>query len=250
MALSADSRIILLRVKVERAKHHFRDLERELLAAKGRTKYVVVDDYNPDTGELMYYPMSMPVYPFTVLAIAGDLIHCLRSALDHLAYQLAIAGSDMTPTRRVEFPIAKDWDTYKSEKTRKLEGIRPEAIEAIDGLKPYKGGNEVLWKIHDFNNIDKHRFILTVGSDVLFTAPWIESTHEFLLRPKALKADAALFSGALDDEEENRVKLDIAEALGEPEVEQSNALLPSLRAWVKYVEVLIIAFRPFLDNNL
>src|SRR5438132_5583994 len=35
---------------------------------------------------------------------------------------------------------------------------------AIDALRPYKGGNDVLWQLHELNNVDKHRLILTVGS--------------------------------------------------------------------------------------
>jgi len=32
-----------------------------------------------------------------------------------------------------------------------------------------KGGNDVLWQLHELNNVDKHRLILTVGSAVRST---------------------------------------------------------------------------------
>jgi hypothetical protein len=38
------------------------------------------------------------------------------------------------------------------------------AIAAIDAVQPYGGRNDVLWHLHELNNIDKHRLILTVGS--------------------------------------------------------------------------------------
>ena len=44
-----------------------------------------------------------------------------------------------------------------------------QAVAAIDALKPYKGGNDVLWQLHELNNVDKHRLILTVGSAVRST---------------------------------------------------------------------------------
>lgn len=246
MALSANDRIVLLRVKIERAKHHFGDLERELLAVRDQSKYIGLTDQDPDTGQLTYRHAHLPIYPFNVLASAGDVVHSLRSALDHLAYQLAIAGCDKTPSRRVEFPIAKDRDTYEAEKARKVKGIRPEAIEAIDRLKPYKGGNNVLWRIHELDNIDKHRFIFTVGDDALFVAPWFWFAGEFLLRPRALKADAPLFSGAFDDEVQDDVNFELAKAVAKPEVGETNALLPSLRKWVDYVEAVILDFKRFL----
>lgn len=136
MALTAYARLVLLRVKIERAKQNFADLERVVLASRDKHLYVGVGEDYPQPSHME----RLPVYPFEILSIAGDVIHALRSALDHLAYQLAIVGSGKTPTRRVEFPIAKDWDTYEREKARKVEGIRPEAIEAIDKLKPYKDG--------------------------------------------------------------------------------------------------------------
>ena len=41
------------------------------------------------------------------------------------------------------------------------------AIAAIDAIKPYKDGKDVLWRLNELNNIDKHRLILTgIGSAV------------------------------------------------------------------------------------
>ncbi len=81
MALSAHDRIVLLRVKVERAKDHIVDLERELIAFRGKSDYLAVSDYDPETGEIIYKPMIMPIYSFKTLAIAGDAVHSLRSLL-------------------------------------------------------------------------------------------------------------------------------------------------------------------------
>jgi hypothetical protein len=246
MALSAHDRIFLLRVKIERAKHHLRELETELLASKGQSKYVGLTDEDPDSGERTQYHRLLPIYTFNTLACAGDIVHALRSALDHLVYQLSIAGCDQVPSRQVEFPIAKDRDTYEAEKTRKVRGIRPEAIEEIDRLKPFKDGNDVLWRIHELDNIDKHRFIFTVGDDALFTAPWIEAFGEFLLRPAALKSDSPLFSGAFADEAESSVNFEIGEAVSGSQIGETNALLPSLRQWVDYIESVILSFEPHL----
>jgi hypothetical protein len=143
MPLTAYARVVLLRIKIERAKQHFSDLERVVLAYRDKTMRVGLAEDNPHSTHWE----TLPVYPFDILAIAGDVIHALRSALDHLAYQLAIVGSGKPPSRRVEFPIAKDGNTYEAEKPRKVEGIRPEAVKAIDALKPYKGGNDALWRI-------------------------------------------------------------------------------------------------------
>lgn len=45
-----------------------------------------------------------------------------------------------------------------------MNGARQETFEAIDALKPYKGGNDPLWMLYRLNNIEKHRLLITVGS--------------------------------------------------------------------------------------
>ena len=44
-----------------------------------------------------------------------------------------------------------------------MEGMRKQAIDAV---KPYKGGNDSLWRLHQLNLADKHRFLITVGSQL------------------------------------------------------------------------------------
>src|SRR3990172_3595613 len=103
--------------------------------------------------------------PPDIARIGGDVIQNLRSALDHLAYQLVLVGTGKPgPFFHVYFPIFDSAPEYKAGKTRQIKGMRQEAIDAIDGIKPYKGGNDTLWQLHSLNRIDKHRLILTAGS--------------------------------------------------------------------------------------
>lgn len=244
MALTAYARLVLLRIKIERAKQHFRDLERVVIASRDKHLHVLLPNEEPQPGATL---TRLPVYPFEILSIAGDVVHGLRSSLDHLAYQLAIVGSGETPTRRVEFPIAKDRDTYEAEKARKVEGIRPEAVEAIDRLSPYKGGNDVLWRIHELDNIDKHRFVFVIAKDALFDAPWYAEERPYLIRPRTLNTDAPLFSGVFDSEVENDVNFEIEKAVSKTQVAESDALLPALRHYINVVENLIFSFEPHLS---
>jgi len=248
MPLSADARLVLLRIKIERAKEHLRNLENIALACRGKTLHIVLPQDNSKAGDIIPKRREdVPVYSFEMLAVAGDAIHSLRSALDHLAYQLAIIGSGKPPSRRVEFPIAKDRDTYEAEKARKVEGIRPEAIEAIDALKPYKGGNDTLWRIHQLDNIDKHRFVFVIGNDALFEASWYDAEMPFLIRPRTLNTDSSLFSGVFDSEMENDMYFEIDEAFSETKIGEGGALIPTLSKCVTVVEKLIGDFRRFLN---
>lgn len=93
------------------------------------------------------------------------LIQNLRSALDHLSYDLFVKETKgRLPGRHIYFPIEKDAGTYAKEKGRKILGIATRDQNLIDSTKPYKGGNDILWRISELNNIDKHRLLITVGS--------------------------------------------------------------------------------------
>jgi len=242
--LDADDRIILVRVKVERAKKHLRDLAAEVLSLQHTT--ILTPDPNTSIAPhpiTLLHPnkfQRVPTLSFDVLSMAGDVVHNLRSALDHLAYQLVLVGSpNATPTRRIEFPIAETETKYKTEKAGKVQGMRADAIEAIDRLKPYKGGNDALWRIHELDNIDKHRTLFTVAHDFLFTSHWFDGAY-------LLKAENPHFAG-VEPSVEQDVQVEIERAVGQAEVTQANALLPSLHELVNFVEGLILGFKPQLE---
>src|SRR5260370_21429469 len=174
MPLQAIARLILLRVKVERAKKHLIDLEGEIAAHRGKYLSVVIGPGSKGFAQMSENPVALPVLPWSAVASAGDVVHNLRSALDHLAHQLVLVGTPgKEQTRRIEFPSARDLATYENTKGAKVVGMRQEAIEAIDALQPYKGGNDGLWRIHELDNIDKHRGLFTVERDCIFTAEWM-----------------------------------------------------------------------------
>ena len=62
-----------------------------------------------------------------------------------------------------------------SERRRVIKDAAGEAIKRIDALKPYKGGNDVLWRLSRLNNIDKHRLLLTTAMRFKHrTSTWVD----------------------------------------------------------------------------
>jgi hypothetical protein len=246
MQLRAIDRLILIRVKVEWAKKRLRDLAAESLTLEHTT--VVARDENtgvpPNPITFIWgggFP-KVPTISFDAICLAGDIVHNLRAALDHLAQQLALVGSPTLTEeelRRIEFPIAKSLSEYEAQKARKVKGMRPKAVEAIDKLRPYKGGNDALWRLRELDNTDKHRTLFTFGPEFIFTADWLTGVYHF-------KTDDPHFSGIESDVEKD-LKLEIQKAISEPQVGQANALLPSLHELVNMVEDLVRGFEPFLS---
>lgn len=241
MPLTAKERLVLIRVKIKRAQKHLQELDAEITPLLNQSLHVFGMKDDPDTGQRSPYFGPLPMVPFNVIATAGDVVQNLRSALDHLACQLVQVGNrGIEPNRNVSFPICPSVKVYEKTKRRKVNGMRQDAIMAIDALKPYKGGNDALWRLHEINNIDKHRLILTVGHDYLFSGDDFAGGYW-------LKASDPIFNGIADSEAEENIQFGVDKSRAETKVSKRQALLPTLHHLADFVDNLISAFEPLLE---
>ncbi|MCK4843747.1 MAG: hypothetical protein KAS83_02105 [Dehalococcoidia bacterium] len=104
--------------------------------------------------------------------IVGEITHNLRSALDLLAWQLALLETP-TPSSYTAFPIfyigrsgRKGTNSFWGEKgkgPRCLKSIHRRYWVRIEAFQPYKGGHgylrSPLFLLRELNNTDKHRLI-------------------------------------------------------------------------------------------
>ena len=141
--LTTEERLRLLQLKIERAIKHIDELGVVTKEFIESTPYTIERDTEPHTGYHRFKVANLKTPPLQLGLIAGDVIHYLRSALDHLAYQLVLVNGQF-PLRQTCFPIFDDHAKYKTMDLRKVKGMSQAAIDAIDAAKPYKGGNEPL----------------------------------------------------------------------------------------------------------
>ena len=93
------------KAKVERAQQHIRDLNTEIRAFLDGQPYTISTKNDLQTRKLIYYVADVRSVPLSIAAITGDVIQNLRSALDHLAYELVVVGTGSAgPHTRVYFP--------------------------------------------------------------------------------------------------------------------------------------------------
>jgi hypothetical protein len=152
-----------VRVKIERANRHISDLESEIQSYFGRNPYRVIREIDPKTGGYIFRLHIDEDIPSCISGIIGDIVHNLRAALDQLVSQLVIANSQQ-PSRRAGFPIAASIQKFEPDAQGKLKGIGVRANRLIRRLKPYKGGNDFFWLIHELDRMDKHTSIIPVGA--------------------------------------------------------------------------------------
>jgi len=165
--VTADERVALVRAKSDRAKKHIAELQKAVLEFLNSEPYKVGAKRDPQTRNLIYYVTSVRNTPQAIPVIIGDILQCFRSTLDHLAYQLMLVSGAGFDEHKVRFPVGRDFNSYKSERGRVVPSLRKDAQDAIDAVEPYAGGKgALLWTLHNLNNIDKHRTILTAGASV------------------------------------------------------------------------------------
>jgi hypothetical protein len=194
---------------MERAQEHRDELDLAIREFFKTNPYEIVHEFDG-------WPLPMPPPPFVdarkgvhiyrattkhpipshIPILAGDCLEGLRSALDYVAWQLALAQSD-TPPDMTAFPIFCAEKTYNQNRQRLVGGIDPTTHPIFDSLQPYHAGNKAtehpLWVLHRLANDYKHRVPYVVGS--------LTSGLGFI-RPPGV--DAAIFgevSGAFGDGE-------------------------------------------------
>lgn len=159
--------------KLDRARTHFQSLGASLEAfMRSKTHDFVVTEFDPNTGEKVVNLkiLEEPKNPEWGL-ILGDMVHNLRSALDHLVWQLVILNGKK-PSRQNQFPIigAKKeyWeipkDRSESVRDRMLAGVAEEHRAFIDVVQPFNGRRDpgtrtALSILSSISNADKHRVI-------------------------------------------------------------------------------------------
>jgi hypothetical protein len=111
------------RVKVERAKRHYAELGTAVTKFFDTQPYKVSTRRNGE-GKLVYYVSEVADVPAELSCITGDVIQNLRSALDHLAYDLwAKESNGLGRGDRIYFPIHRDAASYNQKKRGDTRGI-------------------------------------------------------------------------------------------------------------------------------
>ena len=187
-----------VRAKIDRAKHHLDDLDaalKVLLGTEPDAKLPAVFDLDNQWKHLIVrHGKCNPVDPVLPLII-GDCVHNLRSALDHLVYQLAVQnGASAKAASKTFFPIylTKAQFDQRVEKLVK-PFISATALAEIEKCQPYSAydvpAEADIWILSQLDIIDKHRLLIVAGQKFAATAftvsiPGGDIRNEVIPEPK------------------------------------------------------------------
>jgi hypothetical protein len=261
-------RLTGVRIKIERAKEHIRNLETEVSTFIESSDNRVVAEDDSETGDLVYVARIGAPIPLRFGAIVGDTVHNLRASLDVLIAELVLAsGGTFTP--KVKFPFAKDADSFKSLDLRPIQCLGKAGMDLLQATEPYGGGNQALWALHDLDIIDKHRVLLPIWATVVSvgtrqfgferkpTLNWDLSVHSMSVHGVThyfhdavddgtilLRVEAARRTSEVDVEAQATFTI----AFGENWLLKGKAVIPTLLQLAEKVEGVVEAFAVLLPG--
>ncbi len=151
--------------KLVRAKQQLDAIHRILRGFKyGECRIVFEEDVNRGA---IFPRVHLPKPPIKLPIAIGEMLYHVRSALDHIVYQLALSNSPTIP-KKPAFPIYTDPHNFASMKKSRLAGIPEKAAALIETLQPYEGRENPLLMLDKLHNVDEHRtlnLVTAVASD-------------------------------------------------------------------------------------
>jgi len=158
-----------VRPKLARAGQHIEHLNREFAVFFWDKPYRFASHFDGDreTLSLRFELLTEPRAEWGVLL--GETVHNLRSALDHLAWQL-VDRNGGTTSRWIQFPIFKkesDYFGWRKPGRRRPDpfaGVCSQVVAGIEALQPYKRRNDPenhpLAILNGLSNHDKHKLLV------------------------------------------------------------------------------------------
>lgn len=169
------------RKRIESANRHLARFEKEAraYAASNPLEIVFEADQVPGWSVAKVKLSSQP--PDSIEDGVFDVLGNLRSALDYATHATArLAGKP--ETTKANFPFGGDANQVKLKgQSKGLSQDIPEPIfNFIEAMKPYKGGDDLLWSLNRNWNRNKHSDVL----DFSFTHNGFELRQETLIQPR------------------------------------------------------------------
>ena len=155
--------------KVDRASTHLDALQQALspFLHSEPKPYRFVAEVDENTSRYLMRLRIEREIPLELSLIVGDIVQNLRTALDHLVWEL-VRANGQKPTRENAFPIfdrpppGEDEHPEQQRWNRNLAGLHPDAVQLIERCQPYHGPSlRTLAALRRLSNEDKHRVLVS-----------------------------------------------------------------------------------------
>lgn len=156
---------------VDWAKTQIPAIQQRFLAWQRDNQYEFVVEHDPDTGEKLVAALDSVQLDRSFNVETGAIINGIRSSLDLLAAALAFRNG-VKPSADTHFPVFRS-DQEMIDPLTGIEGkkwLSKIEVAAIKALKPYAGGDPVIFPLHQLDVVRKHERLIVA-------APVISAYH-------------------------------------------------------------------------
>lgn len=127
--------------KIARAEGHPIELGIRVRQYIDTQPFRILGEYQSATNEYIIRAEAVPDYgpvPSDLVLIAGEVAHQLRSALDHLVWDLVVQNTGAPPPGTDSgYPIFLTADGYNRRAPQKIRGVSPSAANRIFAAQPF-----------------------------------------------------------------------------------------------------------------
>lgn len=260
-------------VKLKRAKQHLTQLDRERRAYERRHPYEVLGRFKRQENKRVWLGcLHVTEQPDgdRLAVLAGDAVHNMRSALDHMMIALGkpsdtsfpILTEDLSLDQRV-YPCTRPCCDPRARWRHTIDGVPKAAITIIESAQPYHNGPDAkinaLALLSCFDNADKHRKLLRpkVGfGNVKFEVrargqimPWVNDPTRFYKDGADIAGFEDRFDPPLTETEvdvQGSATLEISLSAGEP---VGYVGLWTFRQTYDYILDLVTDLEPFVGSK-
>lgn len=154
--------------KLERARHHINDLNRCIGEYLSQEPFDLVRSFDPSTHYLTLSTKANTPIPKEISLIIGDAVHNLRSALDHVYWE--IMGSRVQRIQDIQFPIYTLFNKVHLLARRHVKLAPGNVAVEIENSEPHPGGKYGIYELNELDVSDKHQFPVVTGRVVSIKA--------------------------------------------------------------------------------
>jgi len=173
-----------VRLKLARANEHIQTVRSQTDAFLKRepAPFDFRTDSTPGPDESIEYVLRAIVRekpPREIALPIGDAVQNMRSALDHLVYELATPKA--RKSIRLQFPIFSDECEFKVKAPAQIASITGDERTLIERVQPYAASNppadNPLAILRKLSNLDKHKLLVPLVTAASLGEHWIASDN-------------------------------------------------------------------------
>jgi hypothetical protein len=223
-------------------------LARRIEAWKHTRPYELVTYFDSERGKkALKYEVRNPL-PLLINAEVGAIVNSIRSSLDILAVTLA-KRFGATYVKDVYFPVSKSAPksaaVFADKRVKGVNRLSPQDQASIKDLAPYKGGDNLLYALHQMDITRKHRQLLTVHSGnirLVLTGTALDVVWPHELPVEERPEDQSILAWVNPSASDCKAELSVEPTLARTKPLQPKPPIPALTEFASLAHRIIASF--------